>query len=843
MAGLSDRRRRLLLRGRVGSSGTLYQVIRVLFSCPLPVRAGLFSALLLLSSPVAPAGAQDASDNTSTVPVVVSSVHFSGPLVFPRNDLLLRVRTQPNRRFLGIPGLTWWHWLYQVGESGAVGRWAGNTLMAMGEAPAVLSPSVVRSDVERLTMFFRQEGFRAALVEAVVDTLDSGRRARVTYVLQPGHPTFFRNVRFDGLVNLTDEQRARLARGSLIRGGRSQDEGVPVIDVRSQRYSETLMLEERRRLLTFLRNEGFADVTRDSIRALVFPLPGDSVDVTFQVGTGDRYRFGGVHVDVGGPETDVTARADTIRHDQHGAGAIVSVISGDGRLRPALLARTLQAEPGAWYDQSRLLTTKRRLEATGLFSFTDISTDSVGVGYDGTPTLAHRISLQTRPRHQIRLETFMLQRNSVLTGSENEIGTGVAATYENVNLFGSGEAFRVRTSGSIAADIESRISTSAQTEVSASLAYPYLVRPFAGIERALDLYDARTLLSVSLLAARREELRLIIRGRGSARFRLEMQHSPTISSLVDLVDFSLSNPDTLLGFRREFLDVVLDPLEGDPVQRAQIIEDYTQPQINNALRYTARSSRVNPLLRDRGYAYEASFEVGGNLPYMMDRFLFTPGAVEGSLPGLPFFRGQREDIRLIYRQYARFLVDARQYRPLARNTTLALKATGGLAHPTGGANVVPFDRRFYAGGGSSVRGWGLRELGPGSASFLASGTGTAGEFTNLLGGDIKLEAGAEIRQRVIRNLFAADWSAVAFADAGNVWLGPRNPGTDDGRFHYDRFYSEIGVGSGLGVRLAWDYLILRLDAGYKVYDPAQQKSGIFPDGMKPVFHFGIGHAL
>ena len=86
----------------------------------------------------------------------------------------------------------------------------------------------------------------------------------------------------------------------------------------------------------------------------------------------------------------------------------------------------------------------------------------------------------------------------------------------------------------------------------------------------------------------------------------------------------------------------------------------------------------------------------------------------------------------------------------------------------------PNSRRVYVGGASSVRGWGLRELGPGRSTLDT--TATPGGTTNVLGGDIKLEASVEWRQSFLRNVLAADWMGVLFTDAGNVWFGPRNPG-------------------------------------------------------------------
>jgi outer membrane protein assembly factor BamA len=236
--------------------------------------------------------------------------------------------------------------------------------------------------------------------------------------------------------------------------------------------------------------------------------------------------------------------------------------------------------------------------------------------------------------------------------------------------------------------------------------------------------------------------------------------------------------------------------------------------------------------------------MGGNLLFLLDRFVFSPDSIEGSLPGLPFFRGESRESRMIYRRYLRFVGDLRRYVPLSRRYVLAGKVIVGIAHPIAGSEVVPFDRRFYSGGATSVRGWGLRQLGPGSAVLANDPDGTGSEVTNIRGGDIKLEAGIELRHTAIQNLLAANWIGVAFVDAGNYWFGPRNPGDSDGRFRFDRFYRELGVGSGLGLRVAWEYLIIRFDVAFRIFDPVRRDLGLLPDGLRePTFHFGIGHAF
>lgn len=768
---------------------------------------------------------------------IVSRVRFRGNSVFTADQLDARVRTQANRRFLRIPGFTWWLWLHQLGASNTLGRRLGRALIATGEPPAYLDTTVLQQDVERLINSYRQEGYRQAEVHARIDTLANGR-LDVHFLVDQGRPTYIGTVSYDA-EDLGPSQQEALARQSILKPTNLRVRGDTLSFLPDGHlFTVPALHEERRRILTFLRDEGYASATRDSIRAIVFPRAEDTLDVTFVIKAGERFMFADVFFAVSGPEQAAALRIDTLAVlPSDSAGIVVTQIEGDRRLRSGLLRRSLQFAPGEWYNQSLVLATKRRLEGTGVFAYTRIealmSDTTHTIGVEGT-RLPHRIELRTRERHQMRFETFMLQRNGVLSTSDNELGTGLGVTYENANVLGRGELLRINTTGSIAGDVDSTFFTSAQVEVSASLTIPYLIRPFHRLEDLFDLYDARSQLSLAFLTARREQLRLVIRGRGSARFRVEMQHNPTLYTFLDAFDLTLSNPDTLIGFKKNFLDQIVEAID-DPVQRAQIEEDYTKPQINSALRYSFRSANANPLRRDQGYSYEGSFEIGGNLPYLIDRYIATPDTLEGRLPGLGLFKSSSTDNSLIYRQYIRMGADFRRYNPMNTRSIVAWKVVSGFAHPTGNADVVPFDRRFYSGGAASVRGWGLRELGPGRNQLDSS--------SPILGGEIKLEASVEVRNIIMYDVLAADWILALFGDTGNVWIGPRNPGGPVGRFRFDSFYRELGVGAGFGLRLAWEYLIVRLDLAYKVHDPARG-GGFFDHAFNESrLHFGIGHAF
>ena len=108
-------------------------------------------------------------------------------------------------------------------------------------------------------------------------------------------------------------------------------------------------------------------------------------------------------------------------------------------------------------------------------------------------------------------------------------------------------------------------------------------------------------------------------------------------------------------------------------------------------------------------------------------------------------------------------------------------------------------------------------------------------------GDIKLEANVEYRFPLFWKLHGA-----AFLDAGNVWL-LNGDDLGDGAFRWDTLGDSIAADWGLGLRLDLNFLLLRVDLGMKLHDPA--RSGAYKwVGPRQWFsrdsyavHFGVGY--
>jgi outer membrane protein assembly factor BamA len=180
--------------------------------------------------------------------------------------------------------------------------------------------------------------------------------------------------------------------------------------------------------------------------------------------------------------------------------------------------------------------------------------------------------------------------------------------------------------------------------------------------------------------------------------------------------------------------------------------------------------------------------------------------------------GQYEIFRNPFAQYLKGDIDYSRTIRLNETEAIAYHAGFGLAYPYGNSSILPFEKRYYAGGPNSVRGWWTRYLGPGSFN--------GGNIKSMVYhvGDINLLLSAEYRYKIL------DWlEPTAFVDCGNIWTIKDYPDQPGGLFEWDSFYKEMAVGTGVGLRFDFTFLILRLDGGTRVYDPAR------PEGDRFVF--------
>ena len=191
-----------------------------------------------------------------------------------------------------------------------------------------------------------------------------------------------------------------------------------------------------------------------------------------------------------------------------------------------------------------------------------------------------------------------------------------------------------------------------------------------------------------------------------------------------------------------------------------------------------------------------------------------------------------------YSQFVRSEITLGRTWVFGRNSgqSIATRLLAGAGYAYGNSTALPFEKHFYAGGSNSLRGWQARTVGPGLSQMDDSFV-----IPNQTG-DMKLEANLEYR-------FDMFWKVAGalFVDAGNVWtLRSSGEGNSyESMFRWDTFGESIAANWGLGLRLDFGFLLLRLDTGVKIHDPARMQKWVTPDMWFKrdgyAIHFGVGY--
>lgn len=725
----------------------------------------------------------------------IRRVRFVGNEAFSNGELRTVVRTRPNRHFMGIPGLTLWYQLHKISDR-------------LGEPAALLDANVLNRDLERLRSFYESRGYREATVDTNITYFDR-ERIEVSFLIREGRQSRIRNIYFSGmpLIGTTSDITDFFEDSDLVKEAVDDTtflSGLP--------FTFFSIAEERNRVIAHLRNNGYASVTRDSVLAIVRQdtLNPLSLDVMFRIFPGKVYYFGDVHMELRGPDGEFDyVRRDTLGINPHSEspGRIIVNVDRSSRTRTGLLANQILFEPGSTYDNSAYRNTINQFQNLGMLVI-----NQSGHTPDGSlPDYSNHIlpvylRMQTLPRHRIQLDFFGMRRLG--------FGAGTGIRYINNNLFQGAENFEIGLQGNFEYVSGTLLNS---TELSTAYTVQRLNFPFRQLDNTPFFLNASTRYRLSWAQSRQENFTINTNFRFSNQF--EVRHRPQMASLLDLIELDWLDASATAEFERNLRD------RFDEIIVERILEDFN-PQFSSIIRYTFRYANTDLIKRNFGFFSESSIELGGTIPYAMDRFLFDPGQIQGTVPSLSL-----SDSTLTYSQFVRISFDYRNYTPVLDHGIFAWRAFAGYAYPFGKNEQIPLNRRFFAGGSNDIRGWPPLRLGP------ADLDPSAGEVP-VNGGDFKLAGFFEYRHVVIHKFLSTDWVIAGFTDLGNIWYGTRSP-FDEGKFRFGDFYKQVAVGSGFGLRLDWEYLIFRIDVAYRVHD---LQRGWF-NNSNPYWHFGIGHSF
>lgn len=398
------------------------------------------------------------------------------------------------------------------------------------------------------------------------------------------------------------------------------------------------------------------------------------------------------------------------------------------------------------------------------------------------------------------------------TNTAGDLGAAASLTYENRNIFRGSETFSVKLRGAFEAitGLEGYQNQDyKEYSLESRLLFPRFIVPFIS-KTYRRRSTATSELSVSYNMQNRPEFHRRV---FSAGWRYKWNNSRKNRQYkVDLIDLNYINmPWISATFKKEYLDDVSSR--------------------NSILRYNYEDLFIMKLgfgmsVNHRNEAFKVNVETAGNL---LDAISNVVRATTNS-------EGQHTLFNIAYAQYVKGDFDYTRLLTFDNNNSLALHVGIGVAYPYGNSRVLPFEKRYFSGGANSVRGWSVRGLGPGKFK----GTDGSIDFINQTG-DLKLDLNAELRSFLFWKFYGA-----VFVDAGNIWTLREYKEQPGGQFKMDEFYKQIAVAYGLGLRLNFDFFILRFDMGMKAINPAYSSNNEHYAIFHPkfsrdfAFHFAVG---
>ena len=655
----------------------------------------------------------------------------------------------------------------------------GNFLMRMGEAPVIFVPQKRIDTENNLLQYLYTKGYFDAQVTSTVRFKD--KRAYVFYRIKEDQPFLIKDTSLYTPDTCIKNLLQPYEQHSLLR--------------KKDNYSQDMLVVERNRIYNILVNNGYFNFNKQYI--------------SFNVDTVASHQSVSIETVISLPEENISHPIyyiDNILFSVRSTGSanpVEEIITPNGIIlentKPYFLNNAIIAKipvhSKQLYRKSDFTEIQRRFTSLGIFKNFRVGYEVIG---DNLLSPYIRTSL---------LDKFQL---------EQELGTEFTRistipfyqlSFKSRNLFKRLDILTIKAqlnleTGSLPTSGEQFYSVQ-NFQLSMGIDLPQFVFLFPSrIDSKLDVYNPNTKLDVSYIFTNKDkyscqkvETFLSYSWHPNALTRLEF-----IPISIGLMDFKIQE-----DFKKELLS---RQLKGDNTYKrydpAFLSSSCVRTIFKRSKEYTKKY-----------WGLELFLESGGSFQNLIDfEKVFTP--------------------KLTYYKYIKCNLLYNHQIPLQSSTLFAYQFNTGIIYAYNKYKIAPPDKYYFIGGPNSIRGWSSKTLGPGSSY---SDNSQEEKFFKEKPGEFIIQGSLELRQHLIGFLEGA-----FFIDIGNIWMLQKT--SEDGAdFDFSRFYKEIAISSGLGIRLNFDFLIVRVDVGVKIYDPASLIGfdNLLKNIFEPTVNFGLGY--
>lgn len=737
----------------------------------------------------------------------------------------------------------------KYGKHEDVGKklWGQRILHTLGKPPVILDQGKTETSANNIEKTLTYRGYWDSEVKFDHDLDSAAKKAEVNYYIKNNDPTYISDYYYDipypNIKSIYEEDLSK----SLVRS--------------KQILDQTVLEDEVKRITELMRKRGYyrfnnandeiyyvADtLTSRKQVPLTMEIRKDSLNTPYKIST-----FGDIKMFV------VNSLSDTISVEKDSLRGI-NFYKENERYKTRALWRPIILQTGKIYDQSDLDLTKRNIHALNNFS---IARYKEGLRKNSDSIID--VTYYVTPLDQFDLKLAFDANYSQLLS----LSAAPSVDLLSRNIFGGAENLSTSISwivGSIRSskDVNKRV-LAHELSAQASLMFPRLLLPFSYYKIIPKRYSPSS--SINLGASYQKNI-----GMDRLTFNTGLNYFANVNDVVQhkltLFNTQLSltgNKDRYYDFfprdqiYRDLIFQDYSPTLNQQFQNGQLDLDVYANQIINDENYvnslspslleSYNSFRQSLLNRDRqtqdvlvssmqyGFTYNeigkkefvnpfffsGKFELAGNIISMFGKTNNDPNATDNN---------RREIFNIPYSQFVKFDFDVRKYFEFGRQN-LVLRQFIGLGIPYGNSSSMPYIKSYFNGGSLDIRAWNVfGGLGPADSQL-----------------DERIRAYAMDNVKLTTNIeyripFTDMYEGAVFTDMGNIWSLKDNGFGD--QFKFNKFYKQLGIGSGVGLRIHVAYITARIDLAYKIYDPNRPVAERWRfnkfQPLKPTLNFALGY--
>ncbi|MGB8491539.1 MAG: BamA/TamA family outer membrane protein, partial [Bacteroidales bacterium] len=725
-----------------------------------------------------------------------------------KTELEPYIKQKPNKRIFGA---RFYLGLYNMSNINKK-KWPNSWLRSIGEEPVVYDSAATDKSRQELRSFIFSKGYFDSRVTDTVIT--EKRKSDVYYNVNLKAPYTIRNLYYE----FADTSIKKLF----------DFDSVNCLIERGKHYDVDVLQTERTRFEKFIKDKGYYSFSGDDIYFNVdSTIDHRQVNIYYgvrklmKIDQYNRvtyvphsiYQIKNIYIypDFVPKEALENGEAylkslDTINYE----GYYFIARKGRPPIKYDLILRSLYLKPGSIYSLTNTEQSKNHLMGLKVYRLVNIFFNELPPGPGSTPGAERYLNCQIQMT-LLSQQSFSVEVEG--TNTAGNLGGALNLIYQHKNLLHAAEQFNIKLKGAFEA------ATGTNANLPSTLEY--------GFESSLRLP------------------KFLFLGKKS-EFVRKNNPTTTILAAYDYQAVSFYTRDVAnatFGYNwtaHNYQTHIVNPVQLNFVHLISI---------DSLFKITVESSSY------LASSYRSVLILGGNYSFIFNNqkiqksrdywFLRVNAEAAGNMlslaSGLTKVRqigGSYVILGQPFAQYIRADLDLRYNVIINAASSVVYRIFAGAGFPYGNSKAMPFEKQYFGGGSNDIRAWQVRSLGPGSYVNPPSASG----FINQTA-DIKLEGNAEYRFK----LFWIMQGAV-FVDAGNIWTIRKDVSRPGASFKFNKFFNDIAVGPGVGLRFDIKFAIARVDLGMKLRDPSiEHGSKWIPVSQQMSFKkdfnvvFGIGY--